>query len=119
VRALPCRLFLGAVAPGPQWAHATDRARPPPAALKSAAVAAPAEPGKQRLDAYVVQQLTARLRNATDWLVRPRLTAARGELSYSQNSSHNVLHKMWSAGGLLQVHLVLRRAWFFWMYINR
>jgi len=94
VRALPCRLFLGAVAPGPRGAHATDRARPPPAALKSAAVAAPAEPGKQRLDAYVVQQLTARLRSATDWLVHPRLTAAPGELSHSLKSSHSVLHMM-------------------------
>jgi len=68
--------------------------RPPPAALKSAAVAAPAEPGKQRLDAYVVQQLTARLRSATDWLVHPRLTAAPGELSHSLKSSHSVLHMM-------------------------
>ena len=40
------------------------------AALKSAVVAAPAEPGKQRLDSYTVTELSARLRSATDWLVR-------------------------------------------------
>ncbi|KAK9841873.1 hypothetical protein WJX81_008520 [Elliptochloris bilobata] len=36
--------------------------------LKSVAVAAPVEPGKQRLDSYMVQELTVRLRSASDWL---------------------------------------------------
>lgn len=46
------------------------------AALKSAVVAAPAEPGKQRLDSYAVTEITKRLRSATDWLVRCSLGPA-------------------------------------------
>jgi len=67
-------------------------------------VAAPADPGKQRLDAYVVQQLTARLRSASDWLVRTRWTAAPVSfLPYCCTRCE-------AADSLFQVRLVLWRA---------